>query len=41
MSQKRFPEEFKIEVLKQIAQRGHALAEVLAQLGIHQHSQYK
>ncbi len=32
MSQKRFPEEFKIEAVKQITQRGHSVAEVSAAL---------
>ena len=41
MSQKRFPEEFKIEAVKQITQRGHAVAEVSARLGVRQHSLYK
>ena len=41
MSQKRFPEEFKIEAVKQITQRGHAVAEVSARLGVSQHSLYK
>ena len=41
MTQKRFPEEFKIEAVKQITQRGHAVAEVSARLGVSQHSLYK
>lgn len=41
MSQKRFPEEFKIEAVKQITQRGHSVAEVSARLGVSQHSLYK
>jgi transposase len=41
MSQKRFPEEFKIEAVKQITQRGHSVADVSARLGVSQHSLYK
>lgn len=41
MSQKRYPEEFKIEAVRQIAQRGHPVAEVSARLGVSQHSLYK
>ena len=41
MSQKRFPEEFKIEAVKQVTQRGHSVAEVSARLGVSQHSLYK
>ena len=41
MSQKRFPEEFKIEAVKQITLRGHSVAEVSARLGVSQHSLYK
>ena len=32
MSQKRFPEEFKIEAVRQIVERGHPVAEVSARL---------
>ncbi len=41
MSQKRFPEEFKFEAVKQIMQRGHPVADVSARLGVSQHSLYK
>lgn len=41
MSQKRYPEEFKIEAVRQIVERGHPVAEVLARLGVSQHSLYK
>lgn len=32
MNQKRFPEEFKIEAVRQIVERGHLVAEVSARL---------
>lgn len=38
MSQKRYPEEFKIEAVRQIVERGHAVAEVSERLGVSQHS---
>ena len=41
MSQKRFPEEFKIEAVKQITERGHRVADVSARIGVSQHSLYK
>jgi transposase len=41
MSNKRYPEEFKIEAVRQIAERGHPVAEVSARLGVSQHSLYK
>lgn len=41
MSQKRYPEEFKIEAVRQIVERGHPVAEVSARLGVSQHSLYK
>ncbi len=34
MNQKRFPEEFKIEAVRQIVERGHPVAEVSARLGV-------
>ena len=34
MSQKRYPEEFKIEAVRQIVERGHAVAEVSERLGV-------
>ena len=33
MTNKRYTEEFKIEAVKQITERGHAAAEVAARLG--------
>jgi len=41
MSNKRYPDEFKIEAVKQVTERGHAVAEVGARLGVSQHSLYK
>ncbi len=41
MSQKRYPEEFKIEAVRQIVERGHAVAEVSERPGVSQHSLYK
>jgi transposase len=35
------PEEFKIEVVKQIMERGHRVADVSARIGASQHSLYK
>lgn len=32
MSRKRYPEEFKIEAVKQVVDRGHSVAEVRAHL---------
>jgi transposase len=39
-NQKRFPEEFKIEAVKQVTERGHRVAEVAARLDVSQHSLY-
>ena len=36
-----YPEEFKIEAVKQITERGHKVAEVSARIGLSQHSLYK
>ncbi|BDB69368.1 hypothetical protein Cthiooxydans_17800 [Comamonas thiooxydans] len=36
-----YPEEFKIEAVKQIAERGHRAADVSARIGVSQHSLYK
>ncbi len=33
MSSKRYPEEFKIEAVKQITEKGHSVAEVAGRLG--------
>lgn len=40
-SKQPYPEEFKIEAVKQIVDRGHKVAEVFARLGVSQHSLYK
>jgi transposase len=34
MSSKRYPEEFKIEAVKQVTDRGHPAAEVASRLGV-------
>ncbi len=36
-----YPEEFKIEAVKQITERGHRVAGVSARIGVSQHSLYK
>ena len=41
MSRQRYPEEFKIEAVKQITERGHKVADVSARLGVSQHSLYQ
>ena len=41
MTNKSYPEEFKIEAVKQITERGHKVAEVSARIGVSQHSLYK
>ena len=40
MSSKRYPEEFKIEAVKQVTEKGHSVAEVAALLGTTKHSLY-
>lgn len=40
MSGKRHPEEFKIEAVKQVTERGHPATEVAARLGVSLHSLY-
>jgi transposase-like protein len=40
MSGKRHPEEFKIEAVKQLTERGHPATEVAARLGVSSHSLY-
>ena len=40
MSSKRYPEEFKIEAVKQVTERGHLVAEVASRIGVSQHSLY-
>ena len=41
MSAKRYTEEFKIEAVKQVSERGHPVAEVAARLGVTSHSLYQ
>ena len=40
MSSKRYPEEFKIEAVRQVTDRGHSVAEVASRLGVTTHSLY-
>ena len=40
MSNKRYPEEFKIEAVRQITERGHKVADVAVRLGVTPHSLY-
>lgn len=40
MSGKRYPEEVKIEAVKQVVDRGHSISSVAARLGITTHSLY-
>ena len=40
MSNSRYPEEFKIEAVKQVTERGLPIAEVAARLGMSTHSLY-
>lgn len=40
MSRKRYPEEFKIEAVKQVTVAGHSVAEVASRLGMTTHSLY-
>ena len=40
MSAKRYTEEFKIEAVKQVTERGHRLADVATRLGVTTHSMY-
>ena len=40
MSAKRYPEEFKIEAVKQVTDRGHSVVEVANRLGMTTHSLY-
>ena len=39
-SKQRFTEEFKTEAVRQVAERGHPVAEVAARLGVSSHSLY-
>ena len=41
MSGKRYPDEFKIEAVKQVTERGHAVVDVAKRLGVSQHSLYQ
>lgn len=41
MSSKRYPEEFKIEAVKQITERGYPVAEVATRIGVSQYSMLK
>lgn len=41
MSSKRYTEEFKVEAVKQVTERRHAVAEVAGRLGVSQHSLYQ
>ncbi len=40
MSNKRYPEEFKIEAVKQVTVAGHSVADVAERLGMTTHSLY-
>lgn len=40
MSSKRYTEEFKVEAVKQVTDRGHSVADVAGRLGISIHSLY-
>lgn len=40
MSGQRYPEEFKIEAVKQVTDRGHSVADVADRLGVTSHSIY-
>lgn len=40
MSGKRYTEEFKVEAVKQVVDRGHSVVQVAARLGITSHSLY-
>ena len=40
MSKKRYPDEFKIEAVKQVVDAGHSVADVAGRLGMTTHSLY-
>ena len=40
MSNNRYPEEFRIEAIRQITDRGHSVAQVAERLGVTTHSLY-
>jgi transposase len=39
--QQRYPEEFRIEAVKQVTERNHSVADVAARLGVSTHSLYR
>ncbi|APX94505.1 transposase [Halomonas sp. 1513] len=41
MSRQRYTEEFRIEAVKQVTERGHPVSEVAARLGVSAHSLYQ
>ncbi len=41
MSSKRYTEEFKVEAVKQVSERGHPVAGVASRLGVTTHSLYQ
>ena len=41
MSSKRYPEEFKIEAVKQVSEKRYPISEVARRVGVSQHSLYK
>ena len=41
MNAQRYPEEFRIETVKQILEHGHSVADVSRRLGVRTHSLYK
>ena len=41
MSNKKYPEEFKQEAVKQVTERGYSVADVAQRLGVSNHSIYK
>ena len=40
MSSKRYTEEFRVEAVKQVTERGHSVSDVASRLGISMHSLY-
>ena len=40
MSSKRYPEEFKVQAVRQVSERGHSVADVASRLGMTTHSLY-
>ena len=40
MSRKRYPDEFKMEAVKQVIDRGHSVADVAGRLGMTMHGLY-